>query len=296
LEQLTSFTADFPVSPILFVGNGREKTTSDISGRSFRGWSESLNQIGLWVKTYLESCLLPRTTFVKIWSGKATPSGFFVMKLHLSAPRIAEHEFSLWRTPKADDPFHGPVSETGIVKRVAKKQSIRLQDQVKHPALFRTPDAGCAKGAQSPERRLLPTPKASDADHGGPNQRDSRGNLGLPAIAALYPTPTVHGDYNKKGSSARSGNGLATVVKLLPTPTVNGPEVLRSKTKNNAPLSQHTENGRYSNPLNVVAGGALNPAWVEWLMGFPIGWTIPGGKANPTYHGSQKESPTAFSG
>lgn len=25
--------------------------------------------------------------------------------------------------------------------------------------------------------------------------------------------------------------------------------------------------------LDVVVGGQLNPSWVEWLMGFPIGWT-----------------------
>ena len=26
-------------------------------------------------------------------------------------------------------------------------------------------------------------------------------------------------------------------------------------------------------PLREVAGGPLNPTWVEWLMGCPIGWT-----------------------
>ena len=25
--------------------------------------------------------------------------------------------------------------------------------------------------------------------------------------------------------------------------------------------------------LDVVVGGQLNPTWVEWLMGFPLGWT-----------------------
>lgn len=25
--------------------------------------------------------------------------------------------------------------------------------------------------------------------------------------------------------------------------------------------------------LRREAGGPLNPTWVEWLMGFPIGWT-----------------------
>ena len=48
----------------------------------------------------------------------------------------------------------------------------------------------------------------------------------------IFPTPTLCGNYNRKGASPTSGDGLATVV-----------------------------------------GGALNPEWVEWLMGWPIGWT-----------------------
>jgi hypothetical protein len=202
--------------------------------------------------------------------------------------QVDEDTVRLWRTPKADDPNHGPASREGILRRLEKGQSIRLQDQVNHPALFRTPDAGCARGAQSPERfkksaaegKLLtlndqiahlfptprasngmthpirepgrirdhrwrledyiaffPTPKATDADHGGPRARDSRGNLSLPAAAALYPTPTCN------------------------------------DAKNNNPPSQRKENGRHSDQLNVVAGGSLNPEWVEWLMGFPVGWT-----------------------
>jgi hypothetical protein len=23
----------------------------------------------------------------------------------------------------------------------------------------------------------------------------------------------------------------------------------------------------------TISGGQLNPTWVEWLMGFPLGWT-----------------------
>lgn len=39
---------------------------------------------------------------------------------------------------------------------------------------------------------------------------------------------------------------------------------------NNGGASQLQRN---TPPLNAVAGGALNPPWVEWLMGWPIGWT-----------------------
>jgi hypothetical protein len=59
---------------------------------------------------------------------------------------------------------------------------------------------------------------------------------------------------------------LGASVRIFPTPTCND-------AKNNNPPSQRTENGRHSDQLNVVAGGSLNPSWVEWLMGFPIGWT-----------------------
>jgi hypothetical protein len=30
---------------------------------------------------------------------------------------------------------------------------------------------------------------------------------------------------------------------------------------------------RNTKPLNAEVGGPLNPNWVEWLMGWPIGWT-----------------------
>jgi hypothetical protein len=212
------------------------------------------------------------------------------MKLRLSERGTGARGCSLWRTPKADDPNHGPASETGIQRRLAKGQTIRLQDQVNHPGMFRTPDAGCARGAQSKERfaesrekgRLLtlndqiahmfPTPRAADGDKGlrspdGVVKELSRGHgIDLPAHVQLYPTPTISGNYNQKGASKNSGNGLETFVKLYPTPTCND-------SKNNAPPSQRMENGRHSDSLNVAAGGSLNPDWVEWLMGLPFGWT-----------------------
>ena len=56
---------------------------------------------------------------------------------------------------------------------------------------------------------------------------------------------------------------LRTAVQRFPTPTVND-------SKNNNPPSQALRN---TPPLNVVVGGRLNPMWVEWLLGWPLGWT-----------------------
>ena len=38
---------------------------------------------------------------------------------------------------------------------------------------------------------LLPTPRASDGEHGGPNQRGSRGDLTVASAVNLLPTPTA---------------------------------------------------------------------------------------------------------
>lgn len=51
--------------------------------------------------------------------------------------------------------------------------------------------------------------------------------------------------------------------RIFPAPTVQD-------AKNNGAPSQMERNTK---PLNAEIGGALNPNWVEWLMGWPIEWT-----------------------
>jgi len=126
----------------------------------------------------------------------------------------------------------------------------------------------------SAQVKLLPTPTATLATHGGPNQRDSSGRPGLQMAAKTWPTPTLHGNHNRKGASPTSGDGLATAVRRWPTPSA----------------SDHRNRGNLSNPAiqrRVKIGkqimlsmsvsnesGYLNPTWVEWLMGFPLCWGI----------------------
>ena len=66
---------------------------------------------------------------------------------------------------------------------------------------------------------------------------------------------------------------LQTAVAMFPTPTVQD-------ASNNGAPSQHRRNAK---PLNAVAGGALNPTWVEWLMGWPLGWTDCGASATDRF-------------
>jgi hypothetical protein len=40
----------------------------------------------------------------------------------------------------------------------------------------------------------------------------------------------------------------------------------------------------------VEGSGQLNPTWVEWLMGFPLGWTDCQDSETPSSHKSQNGS------
>lgn len=82
------------------------------------------------------------------------------------------------------------------------------------------------------------------------------------AEVEMWPTPTVHGDYNRKGVSANSGDGLATVAKWATPRAVDA--------DHGSDLGTNREG---TDSLRTQAAGRLNPDWVETLMGFPTGWT-----------------------
>ncbi len=89
----------------------------------------------------------------------------------------------------------------------------------------------------------------------------------------LWPTPTVHGNYNKPGASKTSGTGLATAVKLWPTPQARDN---RDRGSLSTPsVRRRVEKGKQVMLSMCVSSknGRLNPDWTEWLMGWPIGWT-----------------------
>lgn len=86
---------------------------------------------------------------------------------------------------------------------------------------------------------------------------------------SLWPTPTQR-DYKgsnsmehltreRKPGNANHTTQLCNAVKLYTTPC--------------AADSEGSTGGNNHRSLRTDAGGQLNPDWVEWLMGFPPGWT-----------------------
>ena len=131
-------------------------------------------------------------------------------------------------------------------------------------------------------------------------------------VAGLWPTITVHGNHNQPGSSKNAGWGLSSAVKQWPTPTATlatkGGRVTPRKSREGGTLieavsarswptpcasaSASASASKGSSPASLIRksgksrvndridhavmasdGGQLNPEWVEWLMGWPIGWT-----------------------
>lgn len=138
----------------------------------------------------------------------------------------SERECGFWRTPDSSgggllpqDYLEQFAQKGYAMRKSGAKAQLKLQDQVREP-------------------RLWPTPNCSGMD-GGSNSRKANKKRGI--HQKLYPTPTCHDTKAKLSLRQNHQNGLGEVVH-------GGIETLPTKT------------------------ARLNPNWVEWLMGWPIGW------------------------
>jgi len=128
-----------------------------------------------------------------------------------------------------------------------------------------------------------PTPHGTGPDgHSSP----------LGRAAQTYPTPRAgDGDAGPELARVRHGKNLRTVVEqrfpeeavsqpALATPPSIWPTPRASEWKGTGPLGSKSHEYRVDKHyLDATvqeaehATGPLSPDWVEWLMGFPIGWT-----------------------
>ena len=129
----------------------------------------------------------------------------------------------------------------------------------------------------------LPTPSASSygTNQGGGMGRKGKVRPSLQTMARknLWPTPNSRDWKGPPGAGtiARGGRQsslpAAVARNLWPTPTAHNAK------ETNAP-SKATRN---TPTLAAQVGGKLNPTWVEWLMGWPLGWTDCGASATDKF-------------
>jgi hypothetical protein len=171
------------------------------------------------------------------------------------------------KTPNGESFFHTPTcggldggsnSRKALLKRVERnvwlstptctmsERSLQFQGVNKLP----TPKEFVKRWGNTP-RHLIPTPTACNAPNKGANTKGPKSllevaqtgwNPGEPWEGRMFPTPLSH---NAK--------------ELTPCPS--------NKNRKTPGLGTLAAYGALGAP------GRLNPAWVEWLMGWPVGWT-----------------------
>lgn len=191
-------------------------------------------------------------------------------------------ESLLWRTP--DTSAGGTVSQEVLEEMAAGKwitdngrlRQLRLQDQVRHRGLYPTPTAKSYGSNQSPSpgatvrpsletmarKNYWRTPMACDYKNMTYASQEYLSNQ-----VRFWPTPRAGNPGSRP--NGKGGKILAEEVKkslILPTPTTRD-------WKDSGPNTDYSPREGHSPGLPQVIGGQLNPTWVEWLMGFPLGWT-----------------------
>jgi DNA (cytosine-5)-methyltransferase 1 len=135
------------------------------------------------------------------------------------------------------------------------------------------------------ELLLWPTPTTQEVEHpkaeltktGRRKSKNSKTShsLGLADAVQMWPTPTVDDSTNvTRKSGAYQSLTRKVMENAWPTPThgklsggTGGMQQIEAKYLAGEITSDERKAMRAGN------GGKLNPMWVEWLMGFPIGWT-----------------------
>ena len=235
--QLTLFPEDSPVSHSVWLESKKVKGTIVTSGRRCSELSESCARIASSVRTYLESSRLPPGRWSRIWSTLAITSSCSIMKLRLSELGTDEAGSSLWATPNTMDGMDCRSYEA--MKRQAtngNRKNRRRPSNLREqvdPLMCQAHE----DARTEPKAKLFPTPRANEykdtLQSVPPSRQKEPGKCNLTQAIALE--------------------------KLYTTPC--------------AADSQGSTGGNNHRSLRTDVAGQLNPAWVEWLMGFPIGWT-----------------------
>jgi hypothetical protein len=115
------------------------------------------------------------------------------------------------------------------------------------------------------ESSSWPTPRATDGDRGGRGDLLAMVRTGRGSRRKHWPTPTGD-DANNVTRDSESFQSLTRAVRMWPTPTANEDAAGTPNGKMQRMLGNHPD-------VCSSGPGTLNPTWVEWLQGLPLGWT-----------------------
>lgn len=173
----------------------------------------------------------------------------------------------VWPTPQALDGEKAPKKFAGgnmSLPSAAKAWPTPKASDVSSGADRVRRDTGRPQSALPTAVALWSTPRASDGEKGGPNQSFGAGGTPLPAQATSWATPRADMSRalgNPKHICGGRGKGnLEDQVAAWPAAKDLYSPLALTTVKTGKPCSTERR--------------SLNPLFVEWLMGWPPGWTL----------------------
>lgn len=286
-DESISSPADSPASHSVPQGSEKGETMSDISSPKCFELFERFSPAGSSLKTFA-ACLVsnldrysPRLSHH--WKAKASKSLHFVFLLVPSKPRTDETDCGLLHTPKAAN----YSSETPETFRARMNRNTKPNDRTE----------GFAHLAQQIEYStplMLGTPTNRNVERSpetmekSKNFRKSQGDwntvpLYLAEQIAMLPTPTTNdvsggankvkiedGQFKRDAGTVDHSANLQSVLAMLPTPATRDYKGTNSAEHLAKDRGHHDQ---LPNALQMNTGMKLQPAFVEWMMGYPIGYT-----------------------
>lgn len=131
--------------------------------------------------------------------------------------------------------------------------------------------------------------------------RTKPNKLGWAVATQMFPTPTTidagTGRFNTSVGSSNHRPTLAMMAKkdMWPTPTARDGKGLSANRVPSHPRHKHHLDSITELETGVIIG-RLNPTWVEWLMGFPTGFTVLKDWVTPKYRSKQQQPTDSLGG
>lgn len=294
MKDPSSYQVDILANPSAQVAKDEGKKTLDTSSRTLLKLLNKQDPLTAFSKMFMATFLSASTKFLAKWDHLITPQRHLLFQLRVSAP-TKETDYGssarTWPTPTTKGFGHASEGQTLIMRDLVERGELTEQEA---QAMM----DGTTLRPPRMKDWMWPTPTTQQTEH--PKAKISKTNrrlskdgkasygLNLADSVLMWPTPRA-----SIGMTMSLSENMAKKRHKRYLETEMAYQIHKDKlwATPNASLGKHSYNGNDAYYENRIAKGRqndlameiyqkeglgkLSPAFVEYLMGFPDGWTNP---------------------